>query len=119
MSKKTNKALKKLRKAVTELGEQNERLVERLEKQNEEHTAALREVRSLLAERPTARDTAPNESAQEDHSPEGEAEEGPEVTEAAQRRAEELDVDLSVVKGTGSGGRVLVKDVEAAADGDR
>jgi hypothetical protein len=36
-------------------------------------------------------------------------------TEAAERRARELGVRLSDVKGTGAGGRVLVKDVEAAA----
>ena len=41
---------------------------------------------------------------------------GPEITEAAQRRANELGVDPSRIKGTGSGGRVLVKDVEATAD---
>jgi pyruvate/2-oxoglutarate dehydrogenase complex dihydrolipoamide acyltransferase (E2) component len=42
---------------------------------------------------------------------------GPRVdaTEAAERRARELGVDLAGVEGTGSGGRVLVKDVEDAA----
>ncbi len=39
-----------------------------------------------------------------------------EATEAAERRAEELDVDLSEVEGTGSEGHVLVEDVEDAAD---
>ena len=38
-----------------------------------------------------------------------------EVTEAAERKAEELDVDLSEVEGTGSEGNVLVEDVEDAA----
>ena len=38
-----------------------------------------------------------------------------EATEAAERRAEELDVDLSEVGGTGSEGHVLVEDVEDAA----
>ncbi|WP_207955838.1 E3 binding domain-containing protein [Rubrobacter marinus] len=37
-----------------------------------------------------------------------------EATDAARRRAEELGLDLSVVKGTGSGGRILVRDVEKA-----
>lgn len=37
------------------------------------------------------------------------------ATEAAERRAAELGVRLSDVKGTGAGGRVVVKDVEEAA----
>ena len=37
------------------------------------------------------------------------------ATEAAERKAEELDVDLSEVEGTGSEGNVLVEDVEDAA----
>ena len=45
--------------------------------------------------------------------------EGPEsevdATPAAERRAEELGVDLSQVRGTGSGGRITVKDVQSAA----
>jgi pyruvate/2-oxoglutarate dehydrogenase complex dihydrolipoamide acyltransferase (E2) component len=45
----------------------------------------------------------------------GRDEAGVEVTEAARRKAEELDVDLSQLKGTGAGGRVLVKDVKEAA----
>ncbi len=40
------------------------------------------------------------------------------VTEAAGRKAEELDVDLSEVEGTGSGGRIKVGDVEDAAKSD-
>jgi pyruvate/2-oxoglutarate dehydrogenase complex dihydrolipoamide acyltransferase (E2) component len=37
------------------------------------------------------------------------------ATPAAERRAEELGVDLSRVEGTGSGGRITVKDVQSAA----
>lgn len=37
------------------------------------------------------------------------------ATDAAERKARELGVRLSEVKGTGSGGRILVKDVEKAA----
>ena len=37
------------------------------------------------------------------------------ATPAAERRAEELGVDLSRVEGTGSGGRITVKDVQRAA----
>ena len=119
MAKKADKTLKKLKEAVSDLEEQNQRLTETLEKQHEEQAEALREIRDLLEERLTARDTTLDESAQEEHSPEGEGPEEFEITEAAQRRAEELGVDPSNVKGTGSGGRVLVKDVEAAADGRR
>lgn len=38
-----------------------------------------------------------------------------EATDAARRKAEDLGVDLSQVEGTGSGGRVLVRDVQKAA----
>lgn len=37
-----------------------------------------------------------------------------EATDAARRKAEDLGVDLSQVEGTGSGGRVLVRDVQKA-----
>ena len=37
------------------------------------------------------------------------------ATPAAERRAEELGVDLSQVRGTGSGGRITVNDVQSAA----
>jgi len=37
------------------------------------------------------------------------------ATEAAERKAEALGVDLSEVEGTGSGGRITVRDVERAA----
>ncbi len=40
-----------------------------------------------------------------------------EATAAAERKARELGVDLSVVDGTGSGGRIIVKDIEEAAGG--
>jgi large subunit ribosomal protein L20 len=39
-----------------------------------------------------------------------------EATDAAERRAEELEVDLESVEGSGSEGRVLVEDVEEAAE---
>lgn len=38
-----------------------------------------------------------------------------EVTDAAKRLAEDLGVDLSQVEGSGSGGRIIEKDVRAAA----
>jgi hypothetical protein len=37
------------------------------------------------------------------------------ATDAARRKAEQLGVDLSLVEGTGAGGRVLVRDVQKAA----
>ena len=40
---------------------------------------------------------------------------GAEATEAAERKAEELDVDLERVEGSGAEGRILVEDVEDAA----
>jgi large subunit ribosomal protein L20 len=44
----------------------------------------------------------------------------PEVnaTEAAERKAEELGVDISTVEGSGQGGRVIVGVVDDAAEGD-
>jgi tetrahydromethanopterin S-methyltransferase subunit F len=41
----------------------------------------------------------------------------PDVTEAARNKARELGVDLSGLEGTGSGGRILVRDVAKAARG--
>ncbi len=118
MAKKADKALRKLKEAVESLEEQNEWLVETVERTSRDQAEALREIRALLEERLTSRDATPAERAQ-DSSPDGEAEEGPEATEAARRRAEELGVDVAHVAGTGSGGRVLVKDVEATAGGER
>jgi pyruvate/2-oxoglutarate dehydrogenase complex dihydrolipoamide acyltransferase (E2) component len=40
------------------------------------------------------------------------------ATPAAKREAEELGVDLSRVEGTGSGGRITVRDVQSAAQAD-
>jgi large subunit ribosomal protein L20 len=39
-----------------------------------------------------------------------------EATDAAERRAGELDVDLGSVEGSGAEGRVIVEDVEEAAE---
>ena len=46
----------------------------------------------------------------------GEPESQVQATPAAERTAEELGVDLSRVEGTGSGGRITVKDVRNAAN---
>jgi pyruvate/2-oxoglutarate dehydrogenase complex dihydrolipoamide acyltransferase (E2) component len=57
------------------------------------------------------------EEAREAPEPEASVETGGEVdaTEAARRKAEQLGVNLSLVEGTGAGGRVLVRDVQGAA----
>ena len=41
----------------------------------------------------------------------------PEATEAARNKARDLGVDLSSLEGTGSGGRIIVRDVTQAARG--
>ena len=119
MAKKADKALKSLKKDVSKLQKQNDKLAKALEETREDQAEVLQEIRELLQEHLTIQEAGPVDSSQEDHSPDGEVEEGPEVTEAAERRAKELGVDPSGVKGTGSGGRVLVKDVESAAEGER
>jgi pyruvate/2-oxoglutarate dehydrogenase complex dihydrolipoamide acyltransferase (E2) component len=40
----------------------------------------------------------------------------PDATDAARRKAQELGIDLSQVEGTGSGGRILLRDVKKAAE---
>jgi e3 binding domain len=54
-------------------------------------------------------------SEEEDRESEDEDDGNVDATDAARRKADELGVNLSNVKGTGSNGRVLVKDVERAA----
>ena len=68
--------------------------------------------------RPTARREPAAAPAEEAPAPTPPADESAEVeaTDAAERRAEELDVDLAQVEGSGAEGRVLVEDVEEAAD---
>lgn len=57
----------------------------------------------------------PGEPEEAEDSREREDDRGVEATEAARHRANETGVKLSGVEGTGSGGRILVKDVERAA----
>jgi large subunit ribosomal protein L20 len=54
------------------------------------------------------------EPAEEAESSDGEVN----ATDAAARKAQELDVDLSSVEGTGQGGRITVGDVDKAARGE-
>ena len=46
----------------------------------------------------------------------GEQKDRVQATPAAERKAEDLGVELSQIEGTGSGGRITVKDVTAAAN---
>jgi len=46
----------------------------------------------------------------------GEQKDRAQATPAAERKAEDLGVDLSQIEGTGSGGRITVKDVTEAAN---
>ena len=69
-----------------------------------------------VARRKPAAEPAPAEPAPAEVAPESPAEPEVEATEPAERRADELDVDLARVEGSGAEGRVLVEDVEEAAD---
>ena len=139
MAKKSDKALQDLAKELKKLRKENEKLAKAVGTMREDQAEYHRKVLDLIEERLSAPDSGADDT--EDHShdenggfvtaetaeagdgdvPEASAEaqqdhgEEPEVTEAAKRRAKELGVDPTTVEGTGSGGRVLVKDVEAAA----
>jgi pyruvate/2-oxoglutarate dehydrogenase complex dihydrolipoamide acyltransferase (E2) component len=139
VAKKTDKALNELAKELKKLRKENEKLAKAVGTMREDHAEYSRKVLALIEERLDARDSDAGETEDHPHDenggfvtaetaadgdgdvPEASADaqqdrgEEPEVTEAAKRRADELGVDPSEVKGTGSGGRVLVKDVEAAA----
>jgi large subunit ribosomal protein L20 len=64
--------------------------------------------------KPAAQPETPAEPAEETDASEEATE--VEATDAAERRAEELGVDLSTVEGSGAEGRVLVEDVEEEAE---
>jgi pyruvate/2-oxoglutarate dehydrogenase complex dihydrolipoamide acyltransferase (E2) component len=139
VAKKSGKALQDLAKELKKLRKENEKLAKAVGTMREDQAEYHRKVLDLIEERLSAPDSGADET--EDHShdenggfvtaetaetadgdvPEASAEaqqdhaEEPEVTDAAKRRAKELGVDPTSVEGTGSGGRVLVKDVEAAA----
>ena len=74
--------------------------------------------RSTESEQPSS-STGPTTEPSAEQSEEVEtSEEDAGATEAAVRKAEELNVDLSLVEGSGQGGRITVGDVEKAARGD-
>lgn len=74
----------------------------------------VRVERSAKPEQP--RPAARREPAAEPSEEKTEATAEVEATEAAERRADELEVDLTAVEGSGVEGRVLVEDVEEAAE---
>ena len=135
-----DKAVKDLAKEVKKLRKENEKLAKAVEKSRKDQAESNRKVLALLEERLATPVASADDAEDHPHDenggfvtaetaseggdgdvPEASAEarqdrqEEPEVTEAAKRRAKELGVDPTTVKGTGSGGRGLVKDVEAAA----
>ena len=63
--------------------------------------------------------TQPEAPADEAETSESESEVEVNATEAAERKAEELGVDITTVEGTGQGGRVIVGDVDDAAEADK
>jgi large subunit ribosomal protein L20 len=67
--------------------------------------------RAVAATQP---ETPTDEAATAESVPEAEVN----ATDAAERKAEELGVDIATVEGTGQGGRVVVGDVDDAAEGD-
>jgi pyruvate/2-oxoglutarate dehydrogenase complex dihydrolipoamide acyltransferase (E2) component len=139
VAKKSDKVLKDLAKELKKLRKENEKLAKAVEKTHEDHAEYNRKVLALIEERLAAPDPGADDTEDHTHDenggfvtaetaggddgdvPQASADsqqdhgEEPEVTDAASRRAKELGVDPTSVKGTGSGGRVLVKDVEAAA----
>jgi pyruvate/2-oxoglutarate dehydrogenase complex dihydrolipoamide acyltransferase (E2) component len=129
MGKKTRKAIEELSESVAKTQKRNAKLledwagrvVEALEAQTESNREMTRTLQSYLdasGEERQHGEGARSASAQnEDHAgTEQESETEREVTEAAERKAEELGVDLDKVEGTGRSGRVVVDDVEDAAE---
>jgi large subunit ribosomal protein L20 len=73
--------------------------------------------RAVAATQPEAKQSEPPTDEAETAETEPEVEVN--ATEAAERKAEELGVDITTVEGTGQGGRVVVGDVDDAAEGDK
>jgi pyruvate/2-oxoglutarate dehydrogenase complex dihydrolipoamide acyltransferase (E2) component len=135
----SGKALQDLAKELKKLRKENEKLAKAVGTMREDQAEYHRKVLDLIEKRLSAPDSGADETEDRSHDENGgfvtaetteagdgdvpeasaEAQQGhgdePEVTDAAKRRAKELGVDPTSVEGTGSSGRVLVKDVEAAA----
>lgn len=79
-----------------------------------ERTREPEQPKPQARRKPAAQPETPAEPAEEADTPEETTE--VEATEAAERRAEELGVDLSSVEGSGAEGRILVEDVEEEAE---
>jgi large subunit ribosomal protein L20 len=84
----------------------------------EAFAAIAAQAKNALQGEPVRKHIEVEREVQAEPSPEPERREDVEVeaTEAAERRAGELDVDLGSVEGSGAEGRVIVEDVEEAAD---
>jgi len=134
VAKKSDKTLQDLAKELKKLRKENEKLAKAVGTMREDQAEYHRKVLDLIEERLSASDSDADDHSHDENGgfvtaetaeagdvPEASAEaqqthgEEPEVTDAAKRRAKELGVDPTAVEGTGSGSRVLVKDVEAAA----
>jgi len=78
--------------------------------------ASLDNVRAIFGEVVDSLQHNPQYFRETDQRTETEAEVEPDATNAAVERAEQLGVDLSGIEGTGSGGRIVLKDVAQAAE---
>jgi hypothetical protein len=90
---KKDKALKSPKKEVARLQKQNDKPAEAIEKTREDQATAHKELRSLFEERLFVQAAGPAEQDGISH----EGDEEPEITQAAQRQAGELGIDLSGV----------------------
>ena len=79
--------------------------------------ASLDNVRAIFSEVVDSLQHNPQYFRETDQTTEPEAGVEPEATSAAIERAEQLGVELSGIEGTGSGGRIVVRDVLQAAEG--
>ena len=79
--------------------------------------ANLDNVRAIFGEVVDSLQHNPQYFRETDQTTETEAEVEPDATNAAIERAEQLGVDLSGIEGTGSGGRIVLRDVTQAAEG--
>lgn len=79
--------------------------------------ASLDNVRAIFSEVVDSLQHNPQYFRETDQATEPEGGAEPEATSAAIERAEQLGVELSGIEGTGSGGRIVVRDVTQAAEG--